>query len=382
MKNIIFGAGSLGKKLYEILNGDVAYFIDNNIKIQNTKILSTFVKSVNELLDEKEDYLVWIASMHVDDIELQLLELGVKNYSVFTPKKKIFGNSNCLIEDYTTSEELTATEDLWNQKNDNKYMINYINNNVERIYKKDLLFRWVEIETINRCNGTCDFCPVSAGKDFRERKIMGMDLFKKIIDELHALHYGGKLALFSNNEPFLDRNIIEKAKYARNRLPFAYLYTFTNGTLLNVDLILNILPYLDELFIDNYTDDGTLIPIVQDLLEYEKDHPEIVEKVTVHLRDPHEILTSRGGTSPNRKNIISYENEKCLLPFRQLIIRPDGKISLCCNDALGKMTLGDVTCQSIREIWYGDKYKKIRDDIYKGRGNVILCKKCDTFYNF
>jgi len=382
MRNIIFGAGKLGQELYATLNGDVAYFVDNNIKIQNTMILSAYIYPVDALLDEKGDYLVWIASLHVDDMEIQLLELGVKDYCVFTPRKKMFSNNNCLIEDYTTSEEVTNTEHSWNNKNNNKSMIKYINDNVEKIYKKDLLFRWVEIETINRCNGRCDFCPVSVGKDIRERKIMDFDLFKKIIDELCDLHYGGKLALFSNNEPFLDHNIIEKAKYARHKLPFAHLYTFTNGTLLNMDLLLNILPYLDELFIDNYTDNSTLIPIVKELLEYEKYHPEIAQKVTVHLRDPHEILTSRGGAAPNRKNIISYAKEKCLLPFRQLIIRPDGKVSLCCNDALGQVTLGDLSTQSIQEIWYGENYIKIREEIYMGRKNISLCKRCDTFYNF
>ncbi|WP_037354213.1 radical SAM/SPASM domain-containing protein [Selenomonas sp. FC4001] len=382
MKNIIFGAGRLGKKLYSILGGDVDYFVDNNIKLHNTEIFSTNIYPVNVLLDEKDGYLVWIAGMHVDDMEIQLLELGVKKYCVFTPRKKMFSNCNCLLEDYTTSEKVTNTEQSWNKKNDNKSMIKYINNNVDKIYKKDLLFRWVEIETINRCNGTCDFCPVSVGKDIRERKIMDYDLFQKIIDELYDLHYGGKLALFSNNEPFLDTNIIEKAKYARHKLPFAHLYTFTNGTVLTMDLLLNILPYLDELFIDNYTENYMLIPIVKELVEYEKKHPEIAQKVTVHLRDPHEILTSRGGIAPNRKSIISYPKEKCLLPFRQLIIRPDGKVSLCCNDALGKVTLGDLRNQSICEIWYGEKYKKIRECIYRGRENICLCKKCDTFYDF
>lgn len=26
-----------------------------------------------------------------------------------------------------------------------------------------------------------------------------------------------------------------------------------------------------------------------------------------------------------------------------MVVRPDGKVSLCCNDALGTMTLGDLT---------------------------------------
>lgn len=30
----------------------------------------------------------------------------------------------------------------------------------------------------------------------------------------------------------------------------------------------------------------------------------------------------------------------CMLPFMQLIVRPDGKVSRCCQDALGRLPWG------------------------------------------
>lgn len=60
-------------------------------------------------------------------------------------------------------------------------------------------------------------------------------------------------------------------------------------------------------------------------------------------------------------------------------MRPDGKISLCCNDALGLYTLGDLNKQSIQEIWYSDEYMRIRREMkVNGRRNLKLCKNCDT----
>ena len=71
----------------------------------------------------------------------------------------------------------------------------------------------------------------------------------------------------------------------------------------------------------------------------------------------------------------------CILPFAQLIIRPDGKISLCSNDAYGQMTLGDASEQSLKEIWFGDKCIEVRKALRKGRKNNKLCRCCDsTFY--
>lgn len=43
------------------------------------------------------------------------------------------------------------------------------------------LFLRIDIETINRCNGTCPFCPVNAKAEQRPYAKMSEDLFKKNI---------------------------------------------------------------------------------------------------------------------------------------------------------------------------------------------------------
>ena len=45
-------------------------------------------------------------------------------------------------------------------------------------------FRIVEIETLNRCNGSCAFCPVNAHQPQRPYAKMETELFEKIIKEL------------------------------------------------------------------------------------------------------------------------------------------------------------------------------------------------------
>ena len=240
------------------------------------------------------------------------------------------------------------------------------------------LFDSVEIETINRCNGECPFCPINHKADTREFAKMDDDLFKKIIDELSDMDYDGNLALFSNNEPFVDVRIIEFAKYAREKCPKAFIYIYTNGTLLTREKILDIMPYLDEMVIDNYNDDLKLNPtsvIANDLC---KEFPELDSKITIHLRKLNEVLYTRGGQAPNNQKKKEFKMP-CIMPFGQLIIRPTGKISLCCNDALGKYTLGDCTTQSLREIWNSETYVNIRKKLLKGRSEMELCRYCDTF---
>ena len=237
----------------------------------------------------------------------------------------------------------------------------------------------MEIETYNRCNGGCEFCPVSVKNELRPEIKMDEILFRKIIDDLARIEYDGKLALFSNNEPFLDERIIEFHKYARECLPKTRMHLYTNGTLLTMDKFLQVIEYLDELIIDNYNQNLELIPTNKAIKEYCEKNRELIQKVTIVLRKPKEILTSRGGDAPNRKKKISYSNDRCMLPFRQKLIRPDGKVSLCCNDPLGKVTMGDLNSENIVDIWYGDKFQEAREKIMSGRGNYPHCKFCDTF---
>ena len=210
---------------------------------------------------------------------------------------------------------------------------------------------------------------------------MSETLFQKIIDELGDLDYSGRLALFSNNEPYLDDRMVSFIQYAREKVPHAYLHLFTNGSVLTLEKFLGSMKYLDRMVIDNYNDDKALNSKVQIIEEYCRTHPKTWSgDVIISMRLQNEILTSRGGQAPNKTKTKGV-SAKCMLPFDQLIIRPDGKISLCCNDALGKYTLGDVTTQSLADIWDSKSYHSIREEMQvHGRKYLDLCKNCDTLH--
>lgn len=242
------------------------------------------------------------------------------------------------------------------------------------------MFSSIEIETINRCNGECSFCPANRNVDPRTPKKMNSQLFYKIIDELGEMRYSGRLALHSNNEPFLDSRIIDFAKYARERVPNAFIYLYTNGTLVTLEKFKEIIPFLDRIIIDNYDDGLKLHENVREINLYCKKHAKLDRKVEIHLRKIHEVLNTRGGQSPNNKRKATL-HMSCVLPYKQMIIRPDGKVSLCCNDPYGKYTLADLTKMTIREAWFSKRYKLVRENLRKGRFKVKLCRYCDTLPN-
>ena len=253
-------------------------------------------------------------------------------------------------------------------KEHNKKVLEFVKN-----YK--ILF--VEIETHNRCNGDCPFCPVSVGNDIRKYKQMSIELFTKIINDFSSMNYDGIFSLYSNNECLLDKRMPIFFKMAKEKLPNAYHVIFTNGSVLTVDLLKEIFPYLDAIGIDNYNDNYELNPNVKEVYEFLQENKEYQDKVKIIMRLKNEVITNRAGQSPNKKGKIKTLKKLCVLPFCQFVIRPDGKISLCCNDSYGKMTLGDLNNQTVSEIWNSDIYMQIRKLSIKGRKYLNMCKFCD-----
>lgn len=379
---VIFGAGNIGKLALEKFQNRVCYVIDNNKEITGRNINGKVIKGFNQFLEDsnKKDYTVVIASSYINSMISQLENNGISNYIVFQEKPKMFGKKNDLIINPYENRDSIKSEAIWNYQSSNqKWYFDEIRATAEMMNRKGGLFQDVEIETINRCNGSCMFCPVNRENDTREFKIMDDCLFESIINQLEELNYRGRCALFSNNEPFLDKKIIMRQVYARRHLPHAKLHLFTNGTLLTLDKFIEIIPYLDELIIDNYHSELQLLENSEKIIDYCVRHEELKDKVTIVLRDPNEILSTRGGDAPNRKEKISYGECTCQLPFQQLIIRPDGKVSLCCNDPLGKMTLGDAGEERLEDIWNNKNYREIRENILIGRKMVGHCNYCDFF---
>ncbi|MFQ5560256.1 MAG: radical SAM/SPASM domain-containing protein [Nitrospinota bacterium] len=251
----------------------------------------------------------------------------------------------------------------------------------------------IEVETVNRCNSSCSFCPVNVLDDPRKFAKMSDQFLEKIARELEEIQYSGSVALYANNEPLLDDRIVEVCRLFKKRVKNAVVYLSTNGIKINFKLFTGLFEAgLDELHIDNYNDDLKLIRPVSRLLDEvnRTNGPAIEEykrKTTIALRKKTEVLDSRGGFAPNKlKEKVDthkiYHNHSCPLPFMQFVIRSSGEISRCSHDALGKATLGNLHEQTIREVWNGVRYREVRKKLLKpmkfGRKSLEVCNGCDS----
>ncbi len=241
------------------------------------------------------------------------------------------------------------------------------------------LFDHIEIETFNRCNGECGFCPVNRHLDPRQPQRMTDELYASIISQLRQLDYQGEVCLYSNNESLLDNRLEAFTRMARQELPNARILLSTNGTLLTPERYTALVDHIDLFYVNNYCDDFQLTPTHAAIMELAKTKPEWWEKTHIVVRYRKELMSSRGGMAPNKKNAQPRTlNVGCTFVASQMIVRPDGKLSLCCNDALGTVTLGDLTKQKIAEAWNSELYEDVRTRVLAGRDAMPLCRHCDT----
>jgi radical SAM protein with 4Fe4S-binding SPASM domain len=70
----------------------------------------------------------------------------------------------------------------------------------------------------------------------------------------------------------------------------------------------------------------------------------------------------------------------CVSPFSTMIIHADGTVGLCGVDYSNKYLLGDFNQQSVKEIWQGNGFSKIRDlHVTERRNEIDLCIGCDLW---
>ena len=237
----------------------------------------------------------------------------------------------------------------------------------------------VNLETINRCNSNCAFCTANHFAEKREYKYMSEELYRKCIDDLADWKYKGHLTLYGNNEPWLDDNIVERHKYAREKLPDCYIFMSTNGLLMTPEKMCEIVPYVDQLVINNYCEDMKFHKSTADCYAYIKEHPDKFKNVDVliQIRYVKAVLTNRAGSAPNKQGKTKIVRETCLMPYTDMWITPDGRLGYCCCDNYETTVLADANKVSLAEAWRSDEYRAFRESVMNSRADNDFCKYCD-----
>lgn len=280
------------------------------------------------------------------------------------------------------------------------------------------------IDPSNLCNFKCNFCAIQSLNEVLtfKKQLMSLELFKKIIDDLKD--FPDKLKVLRINgqgEPLLNPYLPEMLSYAREKEVADFIEIITNGSKLNpelnqklidsgIDRIRISVEALDQegyysvtgtridfdKFVNNIADlhkrSGNCeiyIKIVDVSVPEEKDKKRFfsifgdicdrifIDNVIPMWSDFEELnntvsLKGRGVHGQKIQNV-----RVCPFSFYSLIINSDGEVTVCCADWKRKLVVGDLKCETMQQIWKGDKLRHFWKEILKGNKNEFeMCRKC------
>lgn len=265
----------------------------------------------------------------------------------------------------------------------------------------------VHIETQAVCNAQCTFCPYIELDRIGER--MPDKLFMKIVNDLTDIPKDVQFTVcpFKISDPMLERRLPDMISELQGNLSNANIHLVTNGSAFTENKI-NTLASAKRPININVSLNDHRPEIYSKLmsLNFERTvgNLQILHDKTVHGEFPHKV--SIGRVSGNREddidflewvsnrfprfevlikpagnwigNIDSRTNDSVLpigcKAWFQLSIMATGDVALCCMDAHGKKTLGNVSNSSVLEIYNSSEHKQYRSS--QTRCNLNPCSKC------
>lgn len=272
------------------------------------------------------------------------------------------------------------------------------------------------LEVSRWCNFSCIMCPNSRYKP-QDKGDMSWGLFCKIIDgiaqhaEIIKLHWMG--------EPLHNPRIIDMLHYARSATE-AKLYMSTNASLLSGELIESVRTSgLDKII---FSVDGAT-PTTYENIRVNGDFHQVIHNIETFV----EAVESKGGPVCEIKMIQFYENEDEIAKFREkwsqynstivnvmwlsnwagqmpsLLLKSGsmcpytaeertacsdiwfkmqidwrGEVHLCCYDWSGELTLGNLSTDTVLDVWHGEVIRSVRRKHIDGR-YFGICKSCNEW---
>lgn len=234
----------------------------------------------------------------------------------------------------------------------------------------------VYIETLSSCNRKCPYCYYAPGADTTNNgKRMSYETFDKIIENLEKINYSNIVYLYDINEPLLDNRLPDFIQRVARRLPNAQIYVFSNGDLATKENVGECFRNGLTHFVFSLHDHSNDEKIKDIIAKYGKENFTIADMTILKTEE----FVNRGGSIKSDKIASQQRHTQngCWLPFRQVLINPDGDFRLCCS-IRDEVLLGNIYKDDILDYFYNNaELKKYRTALAAGdRTNLYPCSDC------
>ena len=263
----------------------------------------------------------------------------------------------------------------------------------------------IQVEMTEGCNLYCDFCGLQGVRTKKEKnlKFMTPKLANELSLQIARAGWNSRIEFAMHGEPTLNNDMVEIIRAFRSNIPKVHLMITSNGG----GLIKNPHKTIEDLF------DAGLNVLALDSYEYVNIVPKILSKLegaersfNIHYypeersKSPNsrypisarnlivvkDISTAEKGTHSKLNNHcgaaapldFSASGKKCAKPFREISVRWNGAISICCNDWRGEYKCGNISKEPIDSIWNGKAFSIARKFLYNGMRDFSPCYGCNS----
>ncbi|NOT36854.1 MAG: radical SAM protein [Saprospiraceae bacterium] len=301
---------------------------------------------------------------------------------------------------------------------------------VSRILKKAI--HWgqpmsISIEPTTACNLHCPECPSGLRSFTRPTGNLRFEQFAKFVDPITTRL--SSIVFYFQGEPYINNDLFKMIHHVSQRN--VYTMSSTNGHFLSVEnCIKTIQSGLDRLVIsiDGTTQDTyeqyriggnlelviegtknlvaakkemnstTPLIVFQFLVVKPNEHQiEDVKKLAKDLEVDHlefktaQIYNYHNGSDliPEAEIFSRYKKQSngtysiknkllnhCWRMWQGCVITWDGRVVPCCFDKDAQHNLGQISNQTLRDVWRNKSYQDFRSKIILGRKNIDICTNC------
>ena len=285
----------------------------------------------------------------------------------------------------------------------------------------------IAIEPTTACNLGCPECPSGLKAFSRPRGNIREDFYKKLIDEIHRHTF--YLTFYFQGEPYINPQFLDMVKYAAEKK--MYTATSTNAHFLSEEnarktiesgldrLIISIDGTTQETY-EQYRKGGSLDKVIEgtkNIVKWKKQlkskTPHVIFQFLVvkpnehQIEEVHQLAEELGVDEVKLKTaqVYDYKHGNPLIPsidkysryqkmpdgtyeiknslanncwklWHSCVVTWDGKVIPCCFDKDATHRLGELEKSSFKSIWMGETYNAFRNQLFKGREEIDICKNC------
>lgn len=266
----------------------------------------------------------------------------------------------------------------------------------------------IQIELTEGCNLRCPFCGLNGirGKD-NNFKFMTVETAANIISSMVRNKWNSRVEFAMHGEPTMNPEGVEIIRMFHEHLPKAYILMESNGGGLVARPYEKVTALFDAglttLALDEYQQVKLVDKIWRKLAIEEAhtwqgievhDYPSCGSVGNPHKRNKnkrlirirpidlstsgtHASLNNHGGSgAPSNQRA---QGKRCAKPFREISVRWDGGVAICCNDWRGTVPIGNVNEEDLhKDIWHSPVMYAARRKLYAGERDFGACDGCDA----